>query len=164
MSDYSVDKLNSLKKELIIVQQEILSERAQAHERIVEQKREVTEKFNAIVTYAGKYYKALDKKSQDHIKEVILFSRDTVKKSFLVIGININFNDYLFSLIKRDSGTGTSSSQVVHTTQTGNKLDGTDNKNKTEVKENKNLAMDQATFLRLAAQTISKNYAGDPLG
>lgn len=110
---------------------------------------ELENNFNTVISYCESKYDNLDEDSKSELKEEIVKLKIKLKECIKKLKLNYTLSEDIFEKIKL----------IIN--QTSDDTDTSDNIDLSD--DTKTMAITAVDFLRLCAQTINKNYAGDPL-
>lgn len=126
---------------------------------------QLREAYNELLTYVRQHYNECDAALKSQITKHVSFCRDKLLRAFGKLNRKTEVKENLFSLIGEVveiSDTGSNTESESEQDKDSGKTDYFENKGTTS---NSNMTeISQTEFLRLAAQTIPKNFSGDPLG
>lgn len=146
MSRFSATKFKELKDAFLRVTKRVLKKEISKNpEKIAEYKRDLKDTYNAIVIYIGENYSSLHVDNKDIIRKEITFIRYKLLRCFGKLGCNSELSENLLREISGD-------------------FEDEDLGNGSDLEETEENMTTQIDMLRLYAQTINKNYAGDHLG
>lgn len=139
---YSADDFKTLKGEFKKVTKRVLKKNISKNpEKLEEYETDLIKTYNDIITYVAHYYNDLDQNIQETIRTDLLRLRDNLASSFQKLNLRVKLPARLIEKIR-------------------------DLEPLSDVEDDADNMPDQISvtdFLRLAANTINRNFSGDPL-
>lgn len=114
--------------------------------------------FNALVEFTSSFYTQCNTRSQQQIRSDLIYARDRLIRSFGRLNIEIKVSTNLLDSIVEDIDENFVEEDFDENSDNNSEH----NSEHSSENNSETMSMNQHEFLRLAAQTIPKNYDGDP--